>query len=171
MVQFFVGHGTAAAEILAPPQVFLGPGQVGFALGDHGRERIAGGIERTYLSDRLCQRCLRLVEGDTGVGTVEFDQHGSRRDSIGVVGINGRHRAGDLRRDLYDVAGDVGIVGGLVPATDEEPPGGEPDADDDQGEGENQQRSPAPGRYGDGGHGSCGIHVGRTFAGRRSDSA
>src|SRR5207253_10712208 len=40
---------------------------------------------------------------------------------VGVVGMDREHGACDLRRDLHQVAADIGVVGCLVPATMQQP--------------------------------------------------
>jgi hypothetical protein len=46
----------------------------------------------------------RLLQGDAGVGCVQADQGLAGAHEVGVVGMDGAHGAGHLRRDLHHVA-------------------------------------------------------------------
>ena len=61
------------------------------------------------------------------VGLVQFDQLAAGADEFGIHGRDGGDGAGDLGGDLHDVAGNIGIIGGLVILTMQGPvrcPGG-----------------------------------------------
>ena len=120
MRQLLARHRAAAGQALAARQVLLGRGQlglraarVGLAQAHLGIERAVVGIQRAHLAHRLAQRGLGLRQRQVGIGAVQLDQGRASLDAVGLVGIDGRHRATDLRRDLHHVALHVGVVGVL----------------------------------------------------------
>ena len=58
--------------------------------------------------------CLGLVERDVRIRRVEPHERLSRLDELRVIRADRDHRAGDLRRDLHDVAAYVGVVSRLT---------------------------------------------------------
>src|SRR5204862_4163020 len=57
-------------------------------------------------------------------GLVERYQRLATLHVVGVVGMDCEHGARELRRDLHEIAADVGVVGRLVPAPVHQPIGG-----------------------------------------------
>jgi hypothetical protein len=102
------GHGGAAAQVVA------GAGQVGLALGDGGGVHVVVHVQGADLAHRLRELSARIVERDFGIGRVQRDDRFAGLDDLRVVGVDGHHGARHLRRELHEVAVDVGVVGVFV---------------------------------------------------------
>jgi hypothetical protein len=93
-----------------------GAAQVGARARRLGRAALRCPISPVVAARFLTWRTLRagtasgLIEGDAGIGLVEIDQGLQPADVVGVVGADGEHGARHLRRDLHQIAADVGIV-------------------------------------------------------------
>jgi len=110
----------------------LGSAQVGLALGDH---RICLAAHRNQLPGLaycLCQIGLGTRQRQAGVVVVQRQQQVAGLDALGVVGVDAADIAGDLRRDRYQIAGSVGVVGAFVMAQRQKPVSAPGDTGDDQ---------------------------------------
>jgi hypothetical protein len=151
VVELFLADGTGGDQRRAPGNVFLGPRQVGlrpcqigFAGRDLRPQRPVVDEQGARLTHRLGELGLRLLERDPRVGRVEADQHLAGLDEIGVIGGDGDDRTRDLRRELDDVALDVGVVGGLVVIEHQRPVGAVGDGGEQDHAGDAEQRLLAP---------------------------
>ncbi len=121
VVDFLAAHRAGAGEGLAAREVVLrfgeirlGAGNLRFAQRDVGRPGGIRAVQRAHFAHGLREVRLRLRQCNFGVRTVEHHQWLALGNVVGVVAFHRQHRARDLRRDLYDVPGDVGVVGTLV---------------------------------------------------------
>ena len=131
----------ALVVVLSADQRGAGLDGVGLARHHVGRQRAVVGVHGPHFAHRLRELRFGLIERDPGVARIEHDEVLSLPDDIGVVGVDGDDRAGDLRRDLDDVAGDVGVVGRLEVAADEEVPDAVADAGEDDPARDHQQQA------------------------------
>ncbi len=117
---FFLRHGARLRDGQAATQVVLGLRQVGLAQRDLRAVLVVVDEQAAHLAYRLREVGFRLLQRDLRIGRVEHDQRVAGLDRLRVVRLHGDHGAGDLRRDLHDVAVHVGIVGVFMEARDEE---------------------------------------------------
>ena len=162
VVELFLADGAGGDQrrtprdvVLRPRDVALRARQVGLARRDLRLQRAVVDVQRARLAHRLRQLRFGLVERDPRVGRIELDQRLAGLDEVGVVGGDGDDRAGDLRRELHDVALHVGVVGALVVVEHQRPVGAVGDA----AEQHRRPRRPAA-RCGGGGC-RCGRRRGR----------
>ncbi|CPO10461.1 Uncharacterised protein [Bordetella pertussis] len=128
---FLAADAARLGQRLAPLQVALGALQVGLGARDLGLPHVdVGGqgvvldVERADLAHRLGQARLGLLQRHVGVGRIQPHQRLARRHGLGVVGLDGDDGAGHLRRDLHQVAVDIGVVGALEVRAEQRPPDG-----------------------------------------------
>ena len=133
-------------QLLAASDVALGAGQfglgaldVGLAQVDVSGQRVVLDVERADLAHGLRQLGLGLLQGDLRVGRVDAHQRLAGGDGLGVVGLDGHHGAGHLRRDLHQVAVHVGVVGAFEVGAEQGPPDAVGDRDEDENGGERGQ--------------------------------
>jgi hypothetical protein len=159
MLQLLAGNCTGACDPLAPVAVLGRLGDLGAAHVDVGLELRRRGEQSAHLADGLAELRVGLLECDLCVRRIELDQRLARVDKLGVVGGNTDHRAGDLRRDLHDVAADVGVIGRLDLTQGQRPVCGVRGADQRERPDYDNEPTLAPGRH-CGGCGSLGFaHV------------
>ncbi len=145
----FQRHRAGAEQLLAPRQIGTRALHLAAAHGDIGGQCAVIGEQRAHFAHGLRQLRFRLLQRHPRVGLVEPDQRRAGLHPLGIVDIDRHHRAADLRRHLYHVAGDIGVVGGFIVAGVEPPP----DAIDDQRQqqhdgGADQQRAALAARGG-----------------------
>ncbi len=124
VLEFLGRDGAGAGELLASGEVLFGARQGCLAGRDDGVEGTVRAEQRCHFPHRLREFGFGLLQREAGVGVVDFDQCLTGLDEIGVVGVDGDDGAGDLRRHLDDVAGDIGVVGVHLEAADAVPPDG-----------------------------------------------
>ncbi len=110
MLQLFLRNRAAALEARATGVVALRLGKIR-AADLHVRLQLRGGREQiAHLAHRLGELRLGLVQRHLGIRRIETHERLAGLDELSVVGADRHHGAGDLRRDLHDVAADVGII-------------------------------------------------------------
>jgi hypothetical protein len=137
--QLLRGHRAAHGEILAAVEVGLRPSEVGAPLVDDRRQLVTIGKHRASLAHRARQLLLGILQRDPRIGYVEPDELLSRMHQIGLVRPDGHHGAAHLRHDVDQVAGDIGIVGALVVARVQQPPGERHQGDEKHGHREDDE--------------------------------
>lgn len=152
MQDFLAADAARLGQLLAAADVALGAGQfglgaqdVGVAQVDVGGQRVVLDIVGADLAHGLRQLGLGLLQGDLRVGRIEAHQRLAGRDGLGVIGLDGYHGAGHLRRDLHQVAVHVGVVGALEVGAEQGPPDAVGDRDEEENAGRDQQQAFAGG--------------------------
>jgi len=74
------------------------------------------GEELGHIAHGLREVRLGLRQRHFGVARIELHQHLALVHELRLVGVDGDHRAGNLRSEPHQVAIDIGIVGGHVTA-------------------------------------------------------
>ena len=134
-LQGFGGNIFLAEKGLASGVFLLGATYLGFHAFDFG----TGALQ---VGRALCDQCLRLVvvrveaahrphcvgqirlgqlQLYLGIGGIELHQRLALLDQVGVIGRDADDCAGNLRGDLDNIAPNVGVIGGHVPAPVNEP--------------------------------------------------
>ncbi len=123
MVHLLAAHGTRVRQRHAPREVVLSAREFGSGTIDlrvplrdvRGPCRVTD-IHRADLAHGLRECRLRLLQRNLGIGAIERDKRLTGLHEVGVVGMDRKHDARDLRSDLHDVALDISVVGTLVVA-------------------------------------------------------
>ncbi len=116
--QFLSAHRAGTRQLLAAAQRILRLGYIGLRDADiglpHGNLGSQGAVvgkAHPHLTHRLRQQGLGLLQRHMGVGAIELHQRLAGLDQLGIVGVDGGHRAAHLRRDLHQIALHIGVIG------------------------------------------------------------
>jgi len=132
VLQLFARHRAGRLDAAAPGEVLLGLAQIG-APQRHVGLRLGAGRAQVRTERTVFASCASAWASTVlRVGLVELDQRIAALHVVGVIGADREHRASDLRRDLHEIAADVGVVGGLVVLPMEQPPQREAGAREDE---------------------------------------
>ena len=109
VLQLLAGDGARRFHRTAPGEILLGLAQLRPPHGDVGLAAGAGLAQVPHFAHRLREQRLGLRHHHLSVRLVEAHERLAALHVLRVLGVDGDDGAGDLRRDLHQVAADVRI--------------------------------------------------------------